>query len=63
MAKARKLKQANDSGLNFEGQLWAAAVKLRGYVGASEGLAWVNLAMRVQVQVSVLTIDTEQSRC
>jgi len=33
MAKARKLKQANDSGLNFEGQLWAAADKLRGVRG------------------------------
>ena len=34
MAKGNK--QANDSGLNFEAQLWAAADKMRGHMDASE---------------------------
>ena len=36
MAKGNSQKQANDSGLNFELQLWAAADKMRGHMDASE---------------------------
>ena len=38
MAKgtAPKKSNANDSGLNFEAQLWAAADKMRGHMDASE---------------------------
>src|SRR5881398_2510532 len=36
MAKGNHQKQSNDSGLNFEAQLWAAADKMRGHMDASE---------------------------
>ncbi|MDB6016525.1 MAG: methylase [Pedosphaera sp.] len=36
MAKGRNQTPANDSGLNFEAQLWAAADKMRGHMDASE---------------------------
>jgi type I restriction-modification system DNA methylase subunit len=36
MAKGNNKKQPNDSGLNFEAQLWAAADKMRGHMDASE---------------------------
>src|SRR3954465_5812304 len=36
MAKGSNQKQSNDSGLNFEAQLWAAADKMRGHMDASE---------------------------
>ena len=32
----RNNSNANDSGLNFEAQLWAAADKMRGHMDASE---------------------------
>ena len=35
MPKPNNQKQANDSGLNFEGRLWAAADKMRGNIGFS----------------------------
>ena len=36
MPKVNSQKQTNDSGLNFEAQLWAAADKMRGHMDASE---------------------------
>ncbi len=36
MPKLNNQKQANDSGLDFEAQLWAAADKMRGHMDASE---------------------------
>jgi type I restriction-modification system DNA methylase subunit len=36
MPKPRKRKDTNDSGLNFEAQLWAAADKMRRHMNASE---------------------------
>jgi type I restriction enzyme M protein len=36
MPKPRKQKETNDSGLNFEAQLWAAADTMRGHMDASE---------------------------
>ena len=36
MPKAKNQKQPDDSGLNFEAQLWAAADKMRGHMDASE---------------------------
>ena len=38
MAKGNNQKKSttNDSGLNFEAQLWAAADKIRGHMDASE---------------------------
>jgi len=36
MAKGNNQKPTNDSGLNFEAQLWAAADKMRGHMDASE---------------------------
>jgi type I restriction enzyme M protein len=36
MAKGNNKKQPNDSGLNLEAQLWAAADKMRGHMDASE---------------------------
>ena len=36
MPKPQNQKQTNDSGLNFEAQLWAAADKMRGHMDASE---------------------------
>ena len=36
MPKVKNQKQNNDSGLNFEAQLWAAADKMRGHIDASE---------------------------
>src|SRR5438874_3498975 len=36
MARGKNQKQPNDSGLNFEAQLWAAADKMRGHMDASE---------------------------
>ena len=35
-ASAQKKPNGNDSGLNFEAQLWAAADKMRGHMDASE---------------------------
>src|SRR3954468_119870 len=36
MAKGNNQKQPNDSGLNFEAQLWAAADKMRGHMDPAE---------------------------
>src|SRR5436309_14088952 len=36
MPKLNNQKQANDSGLDFEAQLWAAADKMRGHMDAAE---------------------------
>ena len=36
MPKVKNQKQPDDSGLNFEAQLWAAADKMRGHMDASE---------------------------
>ena len=36
MAKGNSKKKSNDSGLNFEAQLWAAADKMRGHMDTSE---------------------------
>lgn len=47
MAKGNYQKTANDSGLNFEAQLWAAADKMRGHMDAVWKLARMNLAIRV----------------
>jgi type I restriction-modification system DNA methylase subunit len=51
MPKPRKQKETNDSGLNFEAQLWAAADKMRGNKDGQESnyttwkLARINLAI------------------
>jgi hypothetical protein len=36
MPKPRNQKHTNDSGLNFEAQLWAAADKMRGHMLSGE---------------------------
>jgi hypothetical protein len=41
MAKRRNQKQRNDSGRNFEAQLWAAADKMRDEMDASESMKFM----------------------